>query len=79
MNKIGFGYDLNKKIGNFLDLSKNLKLKKLIKSGDFNSEKIFNQGFLNNVFKDGNVYERMYIALIAIWYETCIAKKKIEI
>ena len=25
------------------------------------------------------MYERMYIALIAIWYETCIAKKKIEI
>lgn len=79
MNKIGFGYDLNKKIGNFLDLSKNLKLKKIIKSGEFNSEKIFNQGFLNNVFKDGNIYEKMYIALIAIWYETCIAKKKIEI
>ena len=58
MNKIGFGYDLNKKIGNFLDLSKNLKLKKIIKSGEFNSEKIFNQGFLNNVFKDGNIYEK---------------------
>ena len=79
MNKLGFGYDLNKKIGNFLDLSKNSNLKKLIKSGDYNSEKIFNQDFLNNVFKHGNVYERMYISLIAIWYETCIAKKKIEI
>ena len=64
---------------NFLDLNKNKNLKKLIKNGEYRSENIFNENYITSVFQTDKIYEKMLISIIAIWYERCVAKKKIEI
>ena len=77
--KLGFGYDFDYTIMNFLDLNKNQNLKKLIKNGEYRSESIFNEDFITSVFCSDKIYDKMLISIIAIWYERCVAKKKIEI